>query len=252
MPVAGPHPPIFLWAAHPPDGGAPLYLFGTWHYGDAEDVPARAWGRMAAQKIVVLELGEPKVTDDPRPLRELPRGQSLQALLPASDWFDLLDLVRGRVNEEVLRRARPWYATILVMNALYPRYGSGMDVQIRQRALGAGQKLEALEEPEAPVAGLDATLGMDELLYTIRHPEESRCSLERGFAAYKAGLDDAMRPNRGDEKDALLVDDRTRRWVDKLVTLKAGAFVAVGVSHLVGDNGLPALLAGRGYRIERL
>ena len=65
-------------------------------------------------------------------------------------------------------------------------------------------------------------------------------------------MDDAMRPNRGEEKDALLVDDRTRLWVDKLVTLGGGAFVAVGVSHLVGDKGLPALLAERGYRIERV
>jgi uncharacterized protein YbaP (TraB family) len=252
MPVRPAHPAIFLWEAHPPGGGESVFLFGTWHRAVAADVPPAAWRRMERAKVVIFELPEPGPLRDPRPLRELPRGTSLQELIPASDWFDLRDALRDQVSEDVLRRARPWYARMLLARAIAPMYESGMDEAIRQRARMSGKRFDALEEEQDATAALDATLEVDDLLLAIRERDQVRCRLRRGLAAYQAGLDETMRPNLGAEKDALLVDDRTNLWLEKLGRLKGSAFVAVGVSHLVGETGLPALLAARGWRVERI
>jgi len=49
---------------------------------------------------------------------------------------------------------------------------------------------------------------------------------------------------------------RNRAWSDKLAAEMAAAsgveLVNVGALHMVGDDGLPALLAARGFKVERV
>ena len=245
-------PRLFLWEATPPGGGAAITLFGTWHLAVADDVPAPAWRRFERARRVILELPDPPPSWDPRPLRELPRGQSLQAMIPADAWFDLRDALAEKVREDVLRRVRPWFATSLLVSAAWPMHEAAIDQVLHDRARSSGKKLDSLEEWQEQLGAVDATVGVEDLLVAIRERDEIRCRIAADYAAYQAGNDDAMRPNLGEAKDALLVDDRTARWLTKLEKAQDGPFVAVGVSHLVGDKGLPALLQARGWRVVRV
>jgi len=52
----------------------------------------------------------------------------------------------------------------------------------------------------------------------------------------------------------LLLSARNERWIPFLEQLahEGGAFVAVGAAHLVGKDGVVALLRAHGYRVARV
>ncbi|MBL8742154.1 MAG: TraB/GumN family protein [Myxococcales bacterium] len=52
----------------------------------------------------------------------------------------------------------------------------------------------------------------------------------------------------------LLFFARNAKWAPKLGPMfdQGGVFVAVGAGHLLGDKGVPALLAKKGYSVERI
>src|SRR5690606_22766311 len=73
------------------------------------------------------------------------------------------------------------------------------------------------------------------------------------LAAYAAGDLAAMGRLLGAAQSETLLAARNRKWLPRLERYLAarGAFVAVGVSHLAGEDGLPAMLARAGYAVER-
>ncbi len=57
------------------------------------------------------------------------------------------------------------------------------------------------------------------------------------------------------ELRAALLVGRNRAWTDKIVALlktKAHPFIAVGAAHMAGTDGLPVLLAARGFTVTRV
>jgi hypothetical protein len=66
-------------------------------------------------------------------------------------------------------------------------------------------------------------------------------------ATYRSGDLNKVFPSTGFDQD------RTKSWIPKIETIhKQGAFFAVGVGHLVGPEGLLALLAADGFHIRRI
>ncbi|HWO18137.1 MAG TPA: TraB/GumN family protein [Kofleriaceae bacterium] len=252
--TAAPAPPgaPFLWRVQRGEGPV-LWLYGTFHNGHAR-VPPAAHAALESAAHFASELGDAE--PDPEQLRELsrlPRGKGLDALLPASDWWDLRDALRGVVAEPVLARARPWFAMTQLTSTMAPSPRPTMDVALARRARERKLPVDALETWAEQLTALDAAVTLADLQQAIRERAAVRCSVERILAAYAAGDLDAMGRLLGGAQSETLLAARNRKWLPQLERYLAarGAFVAVGVSHMAGAEGLPALLARAGYAVER-
>ena len=117
------------------------------------DVPAAAWDALAAAPRYASELGDAE--PDPDELRDvvrLPRGKGLDQQLAADDWWDLSELLRGRIKPEDLARVRPWYAMSLVTSRVAPGPSPTMDEALTRRAAALHHPVDALETWHAQLA----------------------------------------------------------------------------------------------------
>lgn len=253
-PAGTPGPP-FLWRVDK-EGGAVVWLFGTIHDAGLDAVPRAARDALAGSTRFASELGDDE-PDDRDKLRELMRiksGPGLDQLLPTDDWWDLRDALRDVIKEDELRRVRPWYALILLNRRSAPKVVS-MDVELAKLAGERNLDVEGLETWETQLAALDSVVTVTDVQQALRARSGMRCEYVGLRAAYESG--DLATMQR------LLVIPRTaepilyarnRAWIpgiERYLT-SGGAFIAVGLGHMIGELGLPALLARAGYRVERV
>ena len=248
--------PAFLWKVHKGDGPT-LWLFGTVHDIGIAGVPPAAIWALDGSKRFASELGD--ADPDPELIRDLSRyrsGQGIDQTLPEDDWYDLRDTLAGSIKEDALRRARPWYALILLNKKVSPNKPTSMDVDLGKRAKDRELPVDALETWKEQMTALDNVVTVADLSEAIRARDQMRCESGRMGAAYRMGDLEVMTalllvPRTAEE----LLWKRNRAWMPKLEAYLApagtGAFVAVGLGHMLGDNGLPALLARAGYTVER-
>ncbi len=243
----------FLWRVSRADG-PPVWLYGTIHNAGAEAVPATVWSALAAAPRFASELGDAE--PDPAlvgELARLPRGKGLDALLPADDWWELSDLLRDRIKPDELRRARPWYAMSLVTSRLAPSPSPSMDVALTRRAHAQHLPIDALESWQAQLRTVADAVTVADLQDAIHARATMRCELDAMKQSYRAGAAARMARHLNVAGSGRLLHDRTTAWLPTIERYLAadGAFVAVGLGHLLGDDGLPARLAARGYVVAR-
>ena len=169
---------------------------------------------------------------------------------------------------DLLVQSEPWLAAMTVELMMLYRIGFnptlGVEMTLSQRAIGDGKPIEGLETVDEQLAFLDGlpldaqremllqTLAqgaalsesIDDLVYAWRHGDT---------ATLESGLLDSM--GEQDELLAALVTDRNRRWADTIATWlddDRDYLVVVGALHLVGDDGVPALLDREGFGIQQL
>lgn len=253
LPPAVANAPPFLWKAQRADG-AIVWLYGTIHNGGTADVPQVAWTALEGSRNFASELGDSEPDPDKtRDLSVIARGKGIDQLLPADDWYDLRDALRGRVKEDVLRRARPWYAMTQLMSAISPGPSPTMDFAMARRARDKKLGVDNLERWDEQLAALDGNVGIPDLQQAIHARKTMACELSTMLATYKTGDLAAMQKLLVVDGKTGLLGPRNKAWLPKIVAYfdRGGAFVAVGLGHMFGDEGLPALLEQAGYTVAR-
>ncbi|HVV83909.1 MAG TPA: TraB/GumN family protein, partial [Kofleriaceae bacterium] len=220
----------------------------------AEDVAPAAWAALDAAPRFVSELGD--LEPDPDAFAELvklPRGKGLDQLLPADDWYDLRDALRGTIREEELARVRPWYAMTLLTRHATGHAVPGMDVLLADHAHARHLPIDHLETWEEQMPLLAGAVGVADLADAIHARKAMRCQLAATRAAYVDGELAVMEQVFDVDPTGTMLAPRNHRWLPRIEGYLAsgGAFVAVGIGHLLGPEGLPALLAADGLRVER-
>ncbi|HEX2690624.1 MAG TPA: TraB/GumN family protein, partial [Kofleriaceae bacterium] len=252
--IPDPHAAPLLWRVQGTGRGT-VWLYGTIHDAGAEDVPPAVWSLLDAAPVFVSELGDAE--PDPHTLSELARlpwGQVLDRLLPAEDWWDLVNALLGVMKEDDLRHARPWFAMIKLISHMAQPPKPSMDDALTAHARTRGLPVERLEPWEAQLAALAASVTVADLSNAIHARHAMACELARLRSAYRTSdLPALTRTLVGNAHSEALLVERNRRWLPQIEHYLAGggAFIAVGLGHLLGDTGLPAMLEQAGDTVVR-
>ena len=262
---AWPMPSPALWEVTAP-GGQKAWLFGTVH-SLPEGVKWRSEavdGAFAEAGLLVVEIAE--LGDTAQSFAAFQRYAyspglpQLTRRVPAESREQieaLLERAGGREGDYA--EMESWAAAMVLAGGV--RIGDperGVDRQL----LARGKPVEGLESYAAQFALFDAlppSEQSDLLLAVAREAAapDPALALEHWLTGDTAALEALGRDGLlGDpELRAALMDGRNRAWMEQLVPLiEEGKrpFVAVGAAHMLGDAGLPALLAARGYTVRRI
>lgn len=243
----------FLWRVQ--KGGDVVWLYGTIHDAGLDAVPKSALDALDASPRLVSELGEQEPDrDEFREHARIKSGPGIDQQLSTDDWYDLRDSLIGKVKEDDLRRAKPWYAMSLLTTYLAPSPGPSMDVQLAERAQDRKQPIEHLETWVEQLSALETAVDIKDLQEAIHARATMKCDLGRLRSSYEAGDIEVMTALLVVPKtEAVMLKGRNQKWLPTIegYFAKGGAFIAVGLGHLLGDNGLVVLLQRAGYTVER-
>ena len=262
-----------MWVVR--DADSEIYLFGTLHMlsdGDAswrtplfDDVYERAgtlWfeadvGDPAQARALMSRYG----VDPARPLTEKLSDRTMRRLTPL--------LARERIPLSAVDSMRPWAAAMMLtaqplLNRGYSMQ-KGADAVITDEAHGSAKQVHDFETTEDQMRML-AQLPQDVEVQYLEdviddqvQPAHVGRSLEQAWA--EGNLDlmakwmvDDMRRNRPRLYEVLL-KNRNEAWARALTVEMRGngvELVNVGALHMIGKDGLPALLKARGFTVERV
>lgn len=243
----------FLWKVQR-DGGPVIWLYGTIHVAGLTAVPASAIAALDGAKRFASELGDAEPPDTISDLARLPFGKVLDQMLPRDDWYDLVDALRGTVKEDDLRHARPWFAMTRLTSKLAPSPKPSMDDALTERAKDHHVPVDALETWDAQLQALVDGVTVEDLEQAIHARATIGCEVDQMRVLYANGDAAALEPRLVVRDQATLIDARNAKWQAQVegYAKSGGAFIAVGLGHLLGPRGLVAVLAAAGYSVDRV
>ena len=177
---------------------------------------------------------------------------------PALDY--LLD--RAGYDADDFGQIETWAAALTLSQALQSdQGGTGVDQQLLEE--WQGRPVRELEGLEPQLAIFDALPQREQadFLVAVAHEAQSAGDGSALVRAWSTGDIGALEQEMGNglladpELREALLAGRNRDWIDQIEALYAEGqhpFVAVGAAHLLGPDGLVALIEQRGYTVTRL
>ncbi len=260
-----------LWVARSPS--ATVYLFGTIHVLPAGErwMDAPIGKALAASTELWTEADISSLSASVDAIRHYGLGatQSTEQLLP--------EAYRARYRREaagsgmpaaLLAQARPWLAEILLTGSALQKAGP-MVMGAEATLLGYAHThhlstptFETLDQQFAMLADMPQEAQLISLENEIDEHDDAGPQFHRLLAAWLAGddvaVDTLVNQDMRHKSEAVwteLILRRNERFAQKIAERLAGsgtAFVAVGVAHLCGPDGVPQLLRNQGFAVERV
>jgi uncharacterized protein YbaP (TraB family) len=253
-----------------------VYLVGSVHVLSADFYPVDA-ALDAAYKdadLLVEELDLAEMADPTSQMAMLSRG-----MLPSATPLDKVisaetyTLVNKRITDlglpmEPFKLLKPWTIALMLQAVEWQHAGLdpelGLDKHFYDRAQTDKKTVQGLETTEFQISRFDGmSMAQQERLLaeSLKDIDAEKANMTKLVTAWRAGdvpavehlvlteiKDDPMLYQR-------LLVDRNKAWLPKIEALfarRGHAFVVVGAAHLVGPDGVVAMLRAKGYKVEQL
>lgn len=264
------------------DADSTVYLAGSVHLLREEDHPIAATYDEAyadsAEVVFEVDMAEMLSPDGMAKMQALgtyPADDSLDRHLKPETIEQIRQYLAthpsGAAYLPGLPRLRPGmiFLSISSLEAmrLKARPDLGLEIIYHQRATADGKPTRGLETLEYQMGLFNALTDaeIDALLAkTLADAAGMPEVLEKLITHWHAGDDEALDQLLNDEMDSaddggrfkkLLLTDRNRAWVPEIEKALKGSrnvFFLVGAGHLVGEEGVVALLREKGYTVEKV
>jgi uncharacterized protein YbaP (TraB family) len=263
----------FMWKATRQQGA--VYLVGSVHMLTKDfyplAAPIEAGFKDSDLLVEEVDLAEMLAPDQQFSLLSrgmLPAGQTLDKVVsPAT-----MALVNARVGSlgmpaSALQQFKPWFLAMTLMAVEWEKAGFdaalGLDKHFYDRAQTEGKAVQGLETTEYQISRFDGMAMPQQdrfLAESLKDLDAEKASVQKIADAWKAGdLPTLERLVLQDVKDdpfmyQRLLVERNRNWLPKIEALFARpgrAFIVVGAAHLVGPDGLIAMLKAKGARVDQ-
>ena len=262
----------FMWKVEG-DGGAVAYLLGSLHVLTAESYPlsptinrAFAESRTLVEEIDIDETNDPMVMMSALTKAMLTDGKTLDQVVAPEIYAE----VKRRAEKAglpmmALQRMKPWLVAITLMAPSLQAAGFkpelGVDRHFFDRAKDSGMKRQALETLAYQLDRFDQLspkLQEDMLKTTMEDLDAEVAGVKDMVQAWTFGNVAAIEKltlsalQESPELYQRLLVERNHNWIPHVETClkqNAGCFIVVGAAHLVGPDGLPTLLAKKGFKV---
>lgn len=266
--------PLTLWRAQGVANS--VYLLGSIHLLRAEDhpLPSTIDAVYEDAEVLIMELdmddldgaAAQRLFNQGGVLRD---GTTLRDLMGEELYLRAETAARAiDIPIDLLSQSEPWLAAITVEMMTLFRIGFnpalGVEMHLTSRAIQDGKPIEGLESIDEQLAfldGLSLQAQREMLMQTLEDSASMASSIDEMIRAWRygdtglleSGLLDSLAEN--EELSDALVTSRNRRWVsqiDDLLDEREDYLIVVGALHLVGEEGVPRLLAEKGVEIHQL
>jgi uncharacterized protein len=270
--IAAPAAKHILYRVQGPNG-ATVYLLGSVHLlsANAATLPAEVDTAFAHARTLTLEASlDSAVAAAPRlmALGRFADGQTLRSTLSpaAAARVDSVLHLYG-LSLDQLNGFKPWFVGMLMaqlaMQKMSLQAQYGVDVQLNARAKQAAKPVLGLEGIDVQVGMLDRLSPADQerMLVDSDGPEIAAKQMAAIQDAWThgdaAGLDSLVNARLGEAPSIFdaIIGSRNRAWVPKIEAMITGhddALIVVGAGHLVGKDGVVAMLRAKGYAIDQM
>ncbi|ATW04850.1 TraB/GumN family protein [Sphingorhabdus sp. YGSMI21] len=266
-----------LWKVSGTVPGQPgvAYMFGTIHIlpDDVQwQTPALEAAIADSDRLVIEVLGMEDTQNAARIFSRLAisPGQAKLDERIKPDLHDDLDRIidSSNISERALNRMETWAAALSLASAQTRSLGldssGGVEKKLTARFEKAGKPIEALETIELQLGYFDRLPEEQQrqmLTSVLEDSDDAQQAFELLFNAWMTGdlehivtLSDTGILKDPKTREYLLVA-RNLDWaeqLDKRLQRPGTSLVAVGAAHLAGPDAVQAMLAKRGYKIEKI
>jgi uncharacterized protein len=264
----------FAWKVSGRDGA--IYLVGSVHLLTKDFYPLHA-ALESAYKDSDLLVEEVDIADMTGPGAQMAMLQ--KGMQPSSTPIDkvltpaTMALLQKKAAElnlpiDALKQFKPWMIALTIEAMQWMKAGFdpqlGLDMHFYEQAKKDNKTVQGLETVEYQLARFDEMpLELQDhlLAETLKELDTEQASMSKLIESWRTG--DAAAVEKIVLKDLQqepqlyqrLLVERNKNWMPKLEALfarRTRALVVVGAAHLVGPDGLLAMLKAKGFKVEQL
>lgn len=265
-----------LWQVTSEEGTTAGYLVGSVHVMKEDAYPLGPAFDDAFAKADVLAFEanqdsmQAKAKSLVRQLALYSEGKTLESEL-SDETYAMLEKRTEMLglNLAQMQRLEPWMMSMTIPTRQMQKAGyseqQGLDRHFFTKAKDAGKPIVAFETAEEQLRLFDSLppeKQEDYLRYSLEKADRTVENIDKMVRYWKngnaEGIEEMMVDQMKEDTPALyemLITERNESWMAQITELLASEkrpMVVVGAGHVVGENGLVAMLEAKGHQVQQL